>query len=99
MTNPLRNKSGFVSGRVLIGLALIALALAAVLYFTMRETPEAKQEAAEAAYQVANPPYVPPPPPPVISVPPEVAGPQFDYNAGPREVRRRRTSSRRRSRG
>ena len=84
MTHRLSGKAGFASGRVLIGLVLVALALAAVLYFTLRNTPEAKLKQAEAEYQAAHPPYVPPPPPPVIVVPPDVAGPQYDYNAGPR---------------
>lgn len=84
MTQRFNGKAGFVSGRVLIGLALIALALAAVLFFVLHKSPEEKQRDAEAAYQAAHPPYRPPPPDPVIVVPPDVAGPQFDYNAGPR---------------
>ena len=84
MTVEVRRKAGFASSRVLIGLALLALAVAAVLLFTLRKTPQDKLEQAEAAYQAANPPYAPPPPAPVIVVPPDVAGPQYDYFAGPK---------------
>lgn len=51
----------------LMGLAV--LIAGGALFFGLRSGREARIEAADSAYQAANPPYVPPPPPPMIVVP------------------------------
>lgn len=51
----------------LMGIA--ALIAGAALFLGLQSGREARIEAADSAYQAANPPYVPPPPPPMIVVP------------------------------
>ena len=64
-----RGLSALGSPRNLGLMGIAALVAGVAVFFGLQSGREARIEAADSAYQAANPPYVPPPPPPMIVVP------------------------------